>query len=159
MRFLALLYSSIILLKFFHHTPQIPLPLLHSVARTSPNFKGTAHPIILRTRDYIVYDLIFPSAEEADGVWESLKGLCTGVTSTGLEGLYAFYYEGEERVNVEGSTTLKVDRKGKGKAGWNIYEPEKEFSRMGVGSRSNAWRFSNVNKDYEVRHSNSLSSL
>lgn len=45
-----------------------------------------------------------------------------------------------------------MDRKGKGKAGWGIYEPEKEFARMGVGSRSKAWRASEINADYEVRY-------
>lgn len=123
--------------------PQIPLPLLHSVARTPPNLTGTVHPLLLRTRDFQVYDLTFSAAEEADGVWESLKGLCGGLGAGGLETLYAFFYEGE----LGG----QVDRKGKGKEGWGVYEPEKEFARMGVGSRSKAWRASEINADYEVR--------
>lgn len=35
--------------------------------------------------------------------------------------------------------------------GWNIYNPREEFARMGIGSRSKAWRFTDVNKDYSVR--------
>lgn len=78
-----------------------------------------------------------------------MKGLCTGVTNGGLEACYAFFYEGEI---ASGEGNRKEDKKGKGRAGWDIYEPSKEFARMGVGSRSKAWRFSSVNKDYEVRH-------
>jgi myotubularin-related protein 6/7/8 len=32
--------------------------------------------------------------------------------------------------------------------GWNTYNPRTEFARQGVGSRSRAWRFSDINKDY-----------
>lgn len=118
--------------------PQIPLPLLHSVTRSAPNLTGTTHPLILRTRDFLVYDLTFSAAEEAEGVWESLKGICGQVAQGGLPGTYAFFYGGER------------DRKGKGRAGWDVYEPEREFKRMGVGSRSKAWRFTKINHDYEV---------
>lgn len=69
-----------------------------------------------------------------------MKALCTGVAAEGLEGLYAFFHEGER----------KSDTKGKGKAGWDIYQPEKEFGRMGLGSRSKAWRTSAINADFEV---------
>ncbi|KAK4703072.1 hypothetical protein P7C70_g3151, partial [Phenoliferia sp. Uapishka_3] len=118
-------------------TGEISLPLLYSVTRSAPNHIGTIHPLVLRTRDFTVYDLTFSAAEEAEGVWDSLKGICSGVGSGGLPGLYAFFYGGEK------------DRKGKGRAGWNIYEPEREFKRMGVGSRSKAWRSSAINRDYE----------
>lgn len=119
---------------------QIPLPLLYSVTRSPPDFTGTLHPILLRTRDFNVYELTFSAPEEADGVWESLKGLCSGVGAGGLPGLYAFFYGGQHD-----------DKKGKGKAGWGIYEPEREFKRMGLGTRSKAWRSSAINSDYEVR--------
>ena len=99
---------------------------------------------MLRTRDFFVYEISLSTVEEADAVWESLKGLCAGVAGgVGLQGLFAFFYDGD------GSG--KRDLKGKGKAGWSIYEPEREFARMGLGTRSKAWRFSTVNADYEVR--------
>lgn len=116
---------------------QIALPLLYSVTRTPPTLQGAPTPLVLRTRDFSVYELHFEATEELDGVWDSLKGLCKEVGAGGLEGLYAFFYEGEKS-------------KGKGKAGWSIYRPEKEFARMGVGSRSKAWRFTNINHDFEV---------
>jgi myotubularin-related protein 6/7/8 len=34
--------------------------------------------------------------------------------------------------------------------GWQIYQPRVEFTRMGVGSRTKAWRFTDINKDYSV---------
>ena len=34
--------------------------------------------------------------------------------------------------------------------GWTMYSPREEFARMGVGSRTKAWRFSDINKDYSV---------
>jgi hypothetical protein len=35
--------------------------------------------------------------------------------------------------------------------GSNLYSPREEFGRMGVGTRSKAWRFTDINKDYTVR--------
>lgn len=133
---------------------QIPLPLLHSVTRLSPNLPGTEHPLILRTRDYLVYELLFSAAEDADGVCDSLKGICAGVGSAGIDGLFAFFYQGEEPCEKgrEGGESGKDKGKGRDQlAGWGIYDPKKEFERMGVGSRSKTWRFSTVNADYEVR--------
>lgn len=34
--------------------------------------------------------------------------------------------------------------------GWTLYSPREEYGRMGVGSRSKAWRFTDLNKDYTV---------
>ena len=37
--------------------------------------------------------------------------------------------------------------------GWQLYDPRQEFIRMGVGGlqqRTAAWRWSNVNEDFEV---------
>ncbi|KAJ3307770.1 hypothetical protein HDU93_005930, partial [Gonapodya sp. JEL0774] len=33
---------------------------------------------------------------------------------------------------------------------WNPYEPEREFARMGVGTRTNEWRLTRVNEEYQV---------
>lgn len=37
--------------------------------------------------------------------------------------------------------------------GWSLFSPREEFGRMGVGSRTKAWRFTDINKDYSVRRS------
>ncbi|BGP16515.1 hypothetical protein JCM10213_001146 [Rhodosporidiobolus nylandii] len=116
----------------------IPLPLLHSVTRTPPTLTGTPTPLVLRTRDYTTYSLYFSSATEADQVWDSLKGLCGSFSAGGLEGRYAFF-----------CGPARGKEKGKGKAGWEIYSPEEEFARMGLGTRSKAWRFTSINADFQ----------
>ena len=50
--------------------------------------------------------------------------------------LYAFFYTPNPPLTVNN--------------GWSIYSPREEFARMGVGSRTKAWRFTDVNKDYNV---------
>lgn len=37
-----------------------------------------------------------------------------------------------------------------------MYSPRDEYIRMGVGTRSKAWRFTDLNKDYSVRGFNSF---
>jgi len=49
-----------------------------------------------------------------------------------VESLYAFFY------THSGATT-----------GWSAYNPRNEFSRQGLGSRTKAWRFTDINKDYD----------
>jgi myotubularin-related protein 6/7/8 len=34
--------------------------------------------------------------------------------------------------------------------GWHIYDPKAEFARQGVGSRTKAWRFCDLNAGYGV---------
>lgn len=50
--------------------------------------------------------------------------------------LYAFYYTPNPPFNVND--------------GWSLYSPRDEFVRMGVGSRTKAWRFTDINKEYSV---------
>lgn len=33
-------------------------------------------------------------------------------------------------------------------SGWPTFNPRQEFTRQGVGSRTKAWRFTDINKDY-----------
>ncbi|GAA6001576.1 hypothetical protein JCM10207_006734 [Rhodosporidiobolus poonsookiae] len=116
----------------------IPLPLLLNVTRTPPTLTGSPSPLVLRTRDFVTYELHFSTTDEADSVWDSLKGLCQSFSAGGLENRYAFFCKGAQ-----------ADKKGKGKTGWAIYNPAEEFARMGVGSRSKAWRFSSINADFQ----------
>lgn len=32
--------------------------------------------------------------------------------------------------------------------GWGCYNPRHEFARQGLGTRTKAWRFTDINKDY-----------
>jgi len=50
--------------------------------------------------------------------------------------LYAFFYK-----------AMKQERKFQS---WDIYNPVKEFARMGLGTRTNEWRITKINKDYSV---------
>lgn len=59
--------------------------------------------------------------------------------------LYAFYYVPNPPFPVSN--------------GWSIYSPREEFLRMGVGTRSKAWRFTDINKDYSVRCRHTLTML
>lgn len=34
--------------------------------------------------------------------------------------------------------------------GWFCYTPRDEYARMGVGTRTKAWRLTDINKDYAV---------
>ncbi|BGO91691.1 hypothetical protein NBRC10512_008139 [Rhodotorula toruloides] len=117
----------------------VPLSILHSVTRSPPSFTGEPSPLVLRTRLYETIELVFDSLDEADAVWDSLKGLCGSFSAGGLENRYAFF------CNDAG----KADRKGKGKASWDIYSAEEEFARMGLGTRSKAWRFTDINADFQ----------
>jgi hypothetical protein len=60
---------------------------------------------------------------------------CTGRLASVTQ-LYAFFYRPSPPLPV--------------RDGWSIYSPRDEFGRMGVGSRSKAWRFTDINKDYAV---------
>ncbi|GAA5854295.1 hypothetical protein JCM8547_001769 [Rhodosporidiobolus lusitaniae] len=119
----------------------IPLSLLHSVTRTPPDLTGAPTPLILRTRLFETYYLSFSSTSEADAVWDSLKGLCGSFSSGGVEQRWPFF--------LSNGGKSEKDRKGKGRAGWEIYDPKEEFARMGLGTRSNAWRFTTINADFE----------
>jgi hypothetical protein len=59
-----------------------------------------------------------------------------------VEQLYAFFYQPTPPLY---DTSLTVG------PGWTIFNPREEFARMGVGSRTKAWRFTDINKDYQVR--------
>ncbi|GAA5983307.1 hypothetical protein JCM10908_000234 [Rhodotorula pacifica] len=117
----------------------IPLSLLHSVTRSPPSLTGDPSPILLRTRLFESFELAFASLADADNVWDSLKGLCSSFSSGGLENRYAFFC----------GTAQVEDKKGKGKAGWDIYDPAAEFARMGLGKRSKAWRTTSLNADFQ----------
>jgi myotubularin-related protein 6/7/8 len=55
-----------------------------------------------------------------------------------VDQLYAFYYQPSPKWN-------KSD-------GWERYQPELEYRRMGVGTLTKEWRFTDINKTYEVSH-------
>lgn len=52
-----------------------------------------------------------------------------------VEQLYAYTFQPEAPFTTEN--------------GWNIYDPIKEYERMGIGA-SDKWRFTVINRDYKV---------
>ncbi|KAG6333230.1 hypothetical protein ID866_5865 [Astraeus odoratus] len=109
----------------------VPYPLISLVLQLPQTLQGQS-PITFHTRTFETFSLLFLSDRDAADVFESVKELtvCTSVNQ-----LYAFLYSPNPPFDVED--------------GWSIYFPRKEFGRMGVGSRTKAWRFTDVNKDYQ----------
>ncbi|KAF8136459.1 protein-tyrosine phosphatase-like protein [Boletus edulis] len=89
-------------------------------------------PITFHTRSFETFSLSFGSDRDAIDVFESVKELtvCSSVNQ-----LYAFFYSPNPPLHSTG--------------GWSIYSPREEFGRMGVGTRTKTWRFTDINRDYQ----------
>ncbi|KIJ69078.1 hypothetical protein HYDPIDRAFT_36171 [Hydnomerulius pinastri MD-312] len=109
----------------------VPYPLISLVMQLPHTLQGQS-PITFHTRNFETFSLSFGSDRDAVDVFESVKELtvCTSVNQ-----LYAFFYSPNPPFDSEG--------------GWSIYSPRDEFGRMGVGVRTKAWRFTDLNKDYQ----------
>ncbi|KAI6127781.1 phosphatases II [Pisolithus croceorrhizus] len=109
----------------------VPYPLISLVVQLPQTLQGQS-PVTFHTRTFETFSLLFGSDRDAVDVFESVKELtvCTSVNQ-----LYAFFYSPNPPFDSEG--------------GWSVYSPRKEFGRMGVGSRTKAWRFTDINKDYQ----------
>ncbi|GAA5981154.1 hypothetical protein JCM5350_007177 [Sporobolomyces pararoseus] len=119
----------------------IPWTLIHSVTRTPPSFTGQPNPISILTRDFYTYSIEITSQggqEEVDRLFETIKESCGKIALGGLENRSAFQHYSTSRKNQE----KRVVR------GWEIYNPKKEFERMGIGKRTKAWRFTNLNTNF-----------
>ena len=57
-----------------------------------------------------------------------------------IEQLFAFYYKPPKPFTVNG--------------GWNLFDPEVEFGRMGLGTLTDAWRLTTINHDFNVYNYN-----
>lgn len=110
----------------------IPYPIVALVIRMPQTLQGL-NPLAIRCRNFENFTLSFSLEQHALDVFESIKEL-TVVTSVAQ--LYAF--------NYEPSPPLPTND------GWSMYSPMEEFTRMGVGTRTKAWRFTDINKDYTL---------
>ncbi|KAI0253526.1 protein-tyrosine phosphatase-like protein [Lactifluus subvellereus] len=108
----------------------VAYPLINLVTRHPQTLSGQC-PISFRCRTFETFSLSFERDPDATDVFESVKELTVANSVTQL---YAF--------NYTPSPPLP------GSDGWTLYSPRDEFGRMGVGTRSKAWRFTDINKDY-----------
>lgn len=108
----------------------VPYPIISLVSCSPQTLQGQC-PVNFHTRTFESFSLAFTRETEATDVFESVKELTVAISVTQL---YAFFYRPNPPLNTSN--------------GWSIYSPRDEFGRMGVGSRSKAWRFTDINKDY-----------
>ncbi|KAG0052879.1 hypothetical protein BGZ83_002027 [Gryganskiella cystojenkinii] len=100
----------------------ISYPTIHTVEKGLPTVHN-AWPLQIRCHNFVYVVLNFQSERDATDVYES-----------SVEQLYAFFY-----TPAPAFTTTD---------GWQIYDPLLEYERMGVGSKSDQWRFSDLNKSF-----------
>ncbi|EAU88847.2 protein phosphatase [Coprinopsis cinerea okayama7 len=88
-------------------------------------------PLDLHTRTFESFTFSFEKDPDALNVFESVKEL---TVATSVTQLYAFFYTPNPPLPTNN--------------GWSIYSPREEYGRMGVGTRTKAWRFTDINRDY-----------
>ncbi|KAF5386999.1 hypothetical protein D9615_001576 [Tricholomella constricta] len=108
----------------------VPYPIISLVSCLPQTLQGQC-PVNFHTRTFETFSLSFFKDSDATDVFESVKEL---TVATSVTQLYAFFYHPNPPLSASN--------------GWSLYSPRDEFGRMGVGSRSKAWRFTDVNKDY-----------
>ena len=121
-------------------------PMIHTVERTHPISLGVEGCVLrFRCRDFNFFSLGFRNEVLGKDVFDSIQKLtCVGnytflvamLTGASTTQLYAFFYEPGKAEKMINS--------------WGIYQPEKEFARMGLGTKTNEWRITYINKDYLV---------
>ncbi|KAJ7219515.1 protein-tyrosine phosphatase-like protein [Mycena pura] len=108
----------------------VPYPLISLVTRLPQTLQGQS-PLTFHSRTFDTFSLAFNKEADASDVFNSVKEL---TVATSVKQLYAFFYSPSPPFPTSD--------------GWSIYSPREEFGRMGVGSRTKAWRFTDINKDY-----------
>jgi hypothetical protein len=139
---------------------QVQYPLVNMCTRLPQGLQGLT-PLLIRTRTFETLTFSFRKEVDAFNVFETvreltvagvhflpfLRSLLSDVSLTSLDlfsqasvtQLHAFVYE----------PTVPASKNGKD--GWEIYNVQEEYMRMGVGKRTKAWRFTDINRDYSVR--------
>ncbi|KAK9359669.1 protein-tyrosine phosphatase-like protein [Lipomyces starkeyi] len=86
----------------------------------------------IRCRDFAILSFNFNNERDSKAVFDTLMALACVPC---VDHLYAFYYH-------PGSAERTVNT-------WNIYDPVKEYERMGVGTTIKSWRVTTINEDYQ----------
>ncbi|KAJ8523095.1 hypothetical protein ONZ45_g360 [Pleurotus djamor] len=108
----------------------VPYPLISLVTRLPQTLRGQS-PLTFNCRTFETFTLAFDKDGDAGDVFDSVKEL---TVTKSVNQLYAFFYRPSDP-----PPTVN---------GWTIYSPRDEYGRMGIGSRTRAWRFTDINKDY-----------
>ncbi|KAF9436646.1 hypothetical protein BGZ76_003372 [Entomortierella beljakovae] len=108
----------------------ISYPTIHSVEKSLPTANNT-WPLHIRCYNFVFITLVFQAEKDVTDVYESIQRL-TCVNS--VEQLYAFVYTP--------SPPFKTND------GWKIYDPLVEYERMGVISKNEQWRISDLNQTF-----------
>lgn len=121
----------------------LPHPILANLTLHPPS-SAAIIPLVARTRTFSVYTFLFRSHTKASEVWESVKGVVNSTTT-----LSALYSSAQPPVSSSSDSLSSKDA-------WSLYEPEEELYRMGATprpgsseSRSEAWRWTDVNAEFE----------
>ncbi|KAI7907985.1 protein-tyrosine phosphatase-like protein [Cokeromyces recurvatus] len=110
----------------------IPYSIIHTVERQPPSLQSGRYPLHIKCRDFMIITLSLLKDGETQDVFDSIQKLAC-VTS--IEQLYAYSYMPRTPFTATN--------------GWNIYDPLKEYGRMGVDVNTDAWRFTLINRDYK----------
>lgn len=113
-------------------------------------------PLVARTFTFETYTFLFREFTKAQDVCESIKALVTSGALTSFNRLSPFAYASTASLSSCYAFSYKSESPASAQDGWNVYDPKRELARMGVGGekqRTEAWRWSDVNADYEVRAS------
>ena len=110
--------------------------------RPSPVVSHSPSSIRLRCRDFTFICFCFYDGKKAREVFDSIKAWTCQLGK--IEKLYAFTYQPQTPE--------------KGLDGWKLYDPRKEWERLGVTEQDTgkAWRMSQFNTDYAVSLTNSV---
>lgn len=103
--------------------------------RPSPSVVHTPPAIRLQCRDFTFFSLHFRKEGEARDAYDTIRCLTCKVGS--VEKLYAFSYKSPEPEKAIG--------------GWKLYDPRREFKRMGISAKDTdkGWRITEINHDYQ----------
>ncbi|CAD6883869.1 unnamed protein product [Tilletia laevis] len=119
----------------------IPYTLINSLVRLpslpTHDRQTRIYPLGVRLRTFQIYALGFDSEALATDVFETVKSYAV---LRSPEQLYAFHRQPGVPPSQSSSSSSQ--------SGWKFYDPKKEFTRQGIGSRTKAWRFTDLNQTY-----------
>lgn len=112
----------------------IPYCMLKMVTRYHPLTSPKVTPLVAHFKCLSFLKLHIIAEQDAMDVYESLLKL---MQVSQLDDLPAFHYD-----------SLPFNS-GPDSRGWNVYNPQKEYGRLGVGTRNDQWRLTKINGHFE----------